>query len=121
MQSMVDKVISRLEPFKGTGAVVNLVDMFACLTSDVICQYAFAAPYGYLDQQEFAPYWHKAVMKASENSHFFNHFPWIDAGLRMLPPSVVRKTAPQLASLLNLGDVSLSVLRADAETKRTHR
>lgn len=121
MQAMVDKVISRLEPFKGTGAVVNLVDLFACMTSDVICQYAFGAPYGYLDQPEFAPYWHKAVMEASEGSHFFKQFPWIEAGIRMLPPSVVRMTAPQLASLLNLGDVYTSVLRANDKTKMTHR
>lgn len=105
VQAMVDKVTSRLQPFKETGAVVNLVSLFACMTSDIICQYAFAAPYGYLDQPESAPCWHKAVMEASEGSHFFKQFPWIDAGFRMLPPSVVKKMAPQMASLLLLGDV----------------
>lgn len=102
---MVNKVTSRLEPFAGTGAVVNLVDLFACMTSDIICQYCFGAPYGYLDQPEFAPFWHKAVMEASEGQHFVKHFPWIDTGFRLLPPSAVKLLAPQLASFLLLGDV----------------
>lgn len=108
---MVDKLISRLEPFKGSGAVINLVDLFACLTSDIICQYAFGVPYGYLDAPEFAPYWHKAVMEASEAFHFFKQFPWIEATMRMLRPSVVKKMAPQLSSLIELGDVCGRVTR----------
>ncbi|KAL8934024.1 MAG: hypothetical protein Q9216_006112 [Gyalolechia sp. 2 TL-2023] len=118
VQGMVDKVTSRLEPFKGTGAVLNLVDLFACLTSDIICQYSFGAPYGYLDQPEFAPYWHKAVMEASENSHFFKHFPWIDDGFRLLPSSVVKNMAPQLASLFVLGDmIRDKIFKVEADIK----
>ncbi|KAL8927558.1 MAG: hypothetical protein Q9208_002363 [Pyrenodesmia sp. 3 TL-2023] len=105
VQALVDKVVSRLEPLKKTGAVVNLIDVFACMTSDIICQYAFGAPYGYLDQPEFAPYWHKAVMEASEGALFLKQFPWVDVGLRMLPSAMVRKASPQLASMVNLGEM----------------
>lgn len=102
---MVDKLASRLEPFKGSGDVLDLVPVFACMTSDVVCQYAFGAPYGYLDQPEFAPYFHKAVMGASEGSHFLKQFPWLDDVVKLLPSSIVKKMLPHLACLMLLGDV----------------
>ncbi|KAL8651113.1 MAG: hypothetical protein Q9210_003432 [Variospora velana] len=105
VQAMVDKLTSRLEPFKGSGDVLNLVTVFACMTSDIVCQYAFGAPYGYLDQPEFAPYFHKAVMGASEGFHFLKQFPWLDDVVKLLPSSAVKKLLPHLASLMSLGDM----------------
>ncbi|KAL9594139.1 MAG: hypothetical protein Q9219_007202 [cf. Caloplaca sp. 3 TL-2023] len=116
VQSMVDKLMSRLESFKGTGSVVNLIHAFACMTSDIICQYSFAAPYGYLEQPEFAPYWHRAVMEASEGSHFFKQFPWIETGMRALPGAVATRMAPQLASLFLMGDMVRDKI-SEAEAK----
>ena len=107
VQAMVDKLVSRLDTLKGTGAVVNMIDAFACMTSDIICQYSFAAPYGYLDAPEFAPYWHKAVMEASEGSHFFKQFAWLETAMRSLPGSIAKAMAPQLASLFLLGEVGI--------------
>ena len=105
---MVDKLISRLQTLRGTGTIVNLINVFPCLTSDVICQYAFASPYGYLDAPEFAPTWHKAVMEASEGSHFFKHFAWIEKIMRTIPTSIVKKMAPTLGGLFLLSDVRFS-------------
>ncbi|KAI4087722.1 MAG: hypothetical protein LQ344_006608 [Seirophora lacunosa] len=119
VQTMVDKVTSRLDQLMGTGAVVNLVDLFACMTSDVVCQYAFGAPYGYLDQPEFAPYFQKAVMQASEGFHFLKQFPWADDLFRLLPASVVKRMAPQLASLIMLGDmIREKILKVQADIKK---
>ena len=105
VQTMVDKLISRLENLKGSGTVINMVAMYPCLTSDIICQYAFASPYGYLDEPEFAPLWHKAVMDASEGSHFFKQFPWLETMMRKMPASIVRKMVPGLSALFQLVDV----------------
>ena len=105
VQMMVEKLISRLETLKGSGTVINMIDMYPCLTSDIICQYAFASPYGYLDEPEFAPLWHKAVMDASEGSHFFKQFPWLESMMRRMPTSIVRKMVPGLSALFQLTDV----------------
>lgn len=110
VQAMVDKLTTRLEEFKGTDAVINMVDMYPCLTTDIICHYSFGAPYGYLDMPQFAPLWHRAVMEASESSHFFKQFPWIESAMRQMPQTFVRKMAPKLASLFLLMDVRLSPL-----------
>lgn len=107
VQAMVDKLVARLEILKGTGAVVNLIPAFAAMTTDIICQYCFAAPYGFLDATDFAPEWHKAMMDASEGVHFFKQFPWLESLLRSLP-GLAAKVAPQLASLFSLRKVSMS-------------
>ena len=105
VQAMVDKLIIRLGTFKGTGGVVNMIDMYTSLTADIICQYAFAAPYGYLDQPDFAPFWHRAMMDASEGFHFFKQFSWIESTMRKIPPSIVLMMVPQLGALFLLTDV----------------
>ena len=105
---MIEKLISRLETLKGSGTVINMIAMYPCLTSDIICQYAFASPYGYLDEPEFAPLWHKAVMDASEGSHFFKQFPWLESMMRKLPTSIVRKMVPGLSALFQLVEVCFS-------------
>ena len=105
VQAMVDKLMSRIETHKDTDAIINLIKMYPCLTADVICQYAFGAPYGYLDEPDFSPRWHQAVMDASEGFHFFKQFPWIESLMRQLPPSTAKKLAPNLASLIQLLEV----------------
>ncbi|KAL8949991.1 MAG: hypothetical protein Q9222_003934 [Ikaeria aurantiellina] len=105
VQAMVDKLLARIETFRGTGGVINLIDMYPCLTSDVICQYAFASPYGYLDEPEFAPLWHKANMDAGEVAHFFKQFQWLETLMRKLPTAVVARISPSLASLFLMNDM----------------
>ncbi|KAL8807560.1 MAG: hypothetical protein Q9200_004625, partial [Gallowayella weberi] len=102
---MIQKLVSRLNKLKNTGTIINMIDMYPCLTSDIICQYAFGAPYGYLEMPEFAPLWHKAVMDASEGFHFFKQFPWLETTLRKIPQPIVRKMVPNLASLFLLTDM----------------
>lgn len=115
VQMMVDKLISRLESLKSSGNIINLINVYPCLTSDIICQYAFASPYGYLDMPEFAPLWHKAVMDASEGSHFFKQFPWLESMMRRLPPSIILKMIPNLGAMFLLTEVSGSVFYDEAK------
>ncbi|KAI4202646.1 MAG: hypothetical protein LQ350_002439 [Teloschistes chrysophthalmus] len=118
VHAMIDKLLSRLENLKGTGSVINLIDVFPCLTTDIICQYAFASPYGYLDAPEFSPTWHKAVMEASEGAHFFKQFPWIETMMRKIPTGIVMKMAPNLGSLFLVADMvreKLNKVQADLQ------
>ncbi|KAL8663142.1 MAG: hypothetical protein Q9168_008143 [Polycauliona sp. 1 TL-2023] len=103
--AMVQKLANRIEEFKSTGKVIDMVDMYASLVADVICQYTFARSYGYLDLPNFAPLWHEAIMAASEASHMFTQFPWLDTLTRQIPQSLVRKLAPRLSSLLVIEDM----------------
>lgn len=107
VQSVVNKLVSRLEAIRGSGAVVNLIDAFAALTADVILHYAFASPYCFMDNADFASDWRNAMMDASEISHLFKQLGWLEATMRSLPSPVVKIMNPRLGALFNLGDVRL--------------
>lgn len=107
VQSVVNKLALRLEAIQGSDNIINLIDVFTALTYDIICQYAFASPYGFIDTPDFAPQWHRAMMDASETSHLFKQFGWLEPTMRRLPHWLVIKMNPRLGALFTLGDVGL--------------
>lgn len=104
VQTIVDKLVSRLDAIR-SGTVINLVDVFVSLTADIIVQYAFAKPYNLIDSPDFAPYWHKGMMDASETSHTFKQFGWLEPMVRRIPQSFVTMMSPQLGALFSIGKV----------------
>lgn len=106
VQSVIDKLVSRLEGECGTGNVLNLIDAFTALTADIIVQYTFAKPYGFIDNPDFAHMWHKGMMDASETSHLFKQFGWMEPMMRKIPQNFVAMMSPQLGALMMLGNVS---------------
>ncbi len=106
IQSVIDKLVSRFEGLKETGRNVNLLDVFACLAGDVIGQYAFARPYGFLDDPDFSPYWHRMMMDVSENGHLLKQFSWLMPMMKAMPDWMVKLTQPQMMSLIEFQRVS---------------
>ncbi len=102
VQLMVDKLVTRLEKSQGSGAILNLIDVFSALTGDVIGQYAFAKPLGLLDSPDFAPQWHKAIIDISENGHMLKHLTWMEPLLRSMPLWLVRVMNPQIMPMIEL-------------------
>ena len=107
VQSVVDQLVARLRTLQGTGSNVNMVDAFASLTGDVISQYAFARPFGFVQSPDFAPDWHAVMMISSETFHVFKQFGWLGPLMGSLPPSLAKKASPQLSALFSLLDVCL--------------
>jgi len=100
VQSTVDKLVTRLENIKGSSTVVNVIDMFTAFTADVIGQYSFARPYGYMDQPTFAPSWQQLMMGVSEGSHFTKQFSWFVSLMQRIPPRLVEIFAPKILPLI---------------------
>ena len=105
VQTVVDKLVSRLDGIRGSGTVINLVDVFVSLTADIIVQYAFAKPYNLIDSPDFAPFWHKGMMDLSETSHLFKQFGWLEPMMRRIPQGFVARMSPQLGALFSVGEV----------------
>ena len=102
---VIDKLISRFQALQGSDTCVNLIDAFSALTGDIIGQYAFAQPYGFMDSPDFSPWWHKAWMEISENSHKFKQFGWLEPTLKMMPLWAVRILNPQMVPLIEMQEV----------------
>ncbi|KAL8720317.1 MAG: hypothetical protein Q9225_002804 [Loekoesia sp. 1 TL-2023] len=101
IQSMVDFMVYRLNEIKGTGKVINLLDLFACLTGDVIGQYAFANPYGLLNNPDFSPHWHQMMMSVSMNGHLLKQFGFLMPLMKTMPEWLVKMTTPGTMMLIN--------------------
>lgn len=69
VQSVVDKMVSRLQALRGSGTNVNVIHLYSRLTGDIILQYAFASSYYFLDDPDFAPHWSEKWMRVSEQGH----------------------------------------------------
>ncbi|KAL6718626.1 hypothetical protein ACLMJK_002860 [Lecanora helva] len=106
VQSVVDKLVLRLNSLQGTDNVINIVHVFAALTADIIVQYAFAKPYGFIDSPDFASSWHRAIMDVSEIFHTFKQFGWMEPTMRKIPPWIAEKMNPQMSSLSRIQAVS---------------
>ncbi|KAL8939846.1 MAG: hypothetical protein Q9216_003134 [Gyalolechia sp. 2 TL-2023] len=101
IQSVVDTMVSRLHEIKGTGKVINLLDLFACLTGDIIGQYAFASPYGLLEDPDFSPHWHQTMMGVSMNGHILKQFGVLMPLMQAMPEWLVKMTTPGMMTLIN--------------------
>ena len=105
IQSVVDKLVSRLQQVKASTAPVNLLHVFSSFTADVISQYSFAKPYGCLDDPNFAPHWHQTMMDVSQNSHILKQFGWLEPLMRSMPIWLVKIVTPQMMSLIFMQEV----------------
>lgn len=107
VQSVVDRLVARLRNVQGTGCNVNMIDVFTSLTGDVISQYAFARPFGFMQSPDFAPHWHQLMMMLSEASHVFKQFEWLEPMMRSMPLSLIKMASPKLSSSFGVQDVCL--------------
>ena len=105
VQSVIDQLVARLRTLQGTDSSVNLIDAFTCLTTDVISQYAFARPFGFMQSPDWAPHWHGLMMELSETFHLFKQFGWLEPMMRSIPPSLTQKASPKMAALFAMQEV----------------
>lgn len=96
----VTQLCSRFHEFKKSGEVLNLKYAFAALTVDVVSEYAFARPFGALQDPKFAPQWLDAVEGIVTGCHLNAFFPWLPRVMKRLPPSVARCINPHLGTVI---------------------
>ena len=96
IQAKVDQLCERFKGFKSTGAPVNLVHAFSAFTVDVITDYAFSKTLNHLEEPDFDPGWHEAMMMVSWMYNLGTHFHWIPKLLFNMPERVVQVTSPKM-------------------------
>lgn len=117
IQSVIEVMVSRLHKLKGTGRVINLLDMYACMTADVIGHYAFAHAYNMMEDPDFAPHWHDTLMDVSKNGHLLKQFPFLLPMMQAMPEWLVKIVSPGTMTLINFQKVSVDKRYIDAELK----
>ncbi|KAK5292441.1 putative P450 monooxygenase [Cryomyces antarcticus] len=102
IQENIDRLCTKLRGFAGTSTSVNLVDVFTCLSADVIGSYAFGQSYGFLEAPKFYPGWHKLMMDLSRSSHLMKQFGWLYSVMTLLPERLVSLLHPVTEQLFKL-------------------
>ncbi|KAL8927926.1 MAG: hypothetical protein Q9172_001152, partial [Xanthocarpia lactea] len=105
VQSVIDKLISRLHELQGTGKVVDILHVYCALTLDIISEYSFARAYGALDRDDFGKTWYELIITSSKMSHTYKQFGWLAPTLQALPVWLVKKMDPQLTALFDFRDM----------------
>ena len=100
IHGMVEKLSSRVAGFKGSDQPLNMKNASAALAMDVVTQYAFAKPYGALDDEEFAPQWPEAIEAFGERTYLNVYFPRIGNVMRRLPLWVAKRLDPKTSSAI---------------------
>ena len=105
VQLVVDKLVSRFRDIQGRDTAVNLLYPFSALAADVVGQYSFARPFGFMDRSDYGSWLYELMMQVSANSHVFKHFGWVEPLMRRIPPWLNKLIDPKLASLVIMENV----------------
>ena len=106
IQKVIGQMLTRLRDLRGSGKVLNMVDVYASLTGDIIGQYAYGKTFDFLADDSFSPWWHHMIMDVSENGHFMKQFSWLMPIFMGMPAQMVKMMNPLMFSLMNFRDVS---------------
>lgn len=101
VQSVVEKMVSRLQALQGSSTNVNVINLFSSLTGDIVSGYAFARPYHFLDTPDFAPHWNELWKGAGRVTHLLKQFGWLEPMMRRMPVWMAEIVAP--GTLLVIG------------------
>lgn len=83
--SAVDKLTRRISEVVDSAGFVDLTMAFSCMTTDIVTQYAFAESSLFLDNPNFAPNFHAAILAGTRMGSWARHFPILFPILRSIP------------------------------------
>lgn len=103
----VEKLCERIAEFRGSNRPLSLRYAYSAVALDVVTDYAFAQPYGALDDPAFGRQWADAVHGMTKLTYMNMYFPWMPTLLKKMPPWVVKLTNPPLLKVIEFQLVSL--------------
>jgi cytochrome P450 len=97
IQPLVQKLVARLNSYKGTGVPLTIQYPFTCYSTDVISDYCMGSAFHYLDSPTFEPEWSHTLSNFAKYSAILKPMPWIGKILDSLPESWATKLNPGMA------------------------
>jgi cytochrome P450 len=104
IQTLVNKLCDRLAEYQAAGKPVIMTHAYACLTADVISEYAYPEGYCLLDKPEFESKNYDAWIALSKMSHSLKQFGWLYPVLSSMPLWVTKYTSPETYLVLEQMD-----------------
>lgn len=99
IRGTVEQLCSRIRAFVGTGAVVNMKELYSGLTMDVIGQYCFGESMDNLKQEQFGKAFLDFFHQMPQGHPIGRMFPWLFDVLQKIPIGILAKIDPGLQPL----------------------
>ena len=119
VQTCVNKMCDRLAEHQAAGKTVLMTHVYACLSADVISEYAFPKGYGLLDAPDFPSGQYDAMMAITEMSHLLKQFGWLFPVLVGMPLWLTRWMSPEFYLMVKQRDALLEQCTEVAEQRKT--
>jgi cytochrome P450 len=105
IQSLLGTLSETFREAQKSREPVNLGVVYTALTTDVITEYSFGNPYGFLAKLDAASDFHALMVEAGLVSHLFKQFGWLFPMTQAMPTWFVALSNPQMMSLVHLENV----------------
>lgn len=102
MQTIVDRLIARMEACGQKGEPIPLFYANRCLTVDIITEYLFAHQFRLLDRVDWGRSFYLAWRKLWELSPTIRQFPWMLDAIMGLPRWMTAATDPQALEVVDI-------------------
>jgi hypothetical protein len=111
IQDVVNRVSYRLSTeYSGTTKVLNLMQMWGCITSDVITELVFARPKNFVDSPGLRSEFSNSLSDMVYTTHWMTHFDWLRVIMNALPNWFVKAVAKPFKSVIEYREVRFSQL-----------
>ncbi|KAF5875950.1 putative cytochrome p450 protein [Botrytis fragariae] len=104
IQRSLEKLLARMENASKTGEIMEMIYVFKAATNDIITDYAFGKPSGFMDRDDYNAGFFKDIEKIFLISHTLMHVGWLGPLLESLPRWITTILAPGMAGLYVMQD-----------------
>lgn len=109
IQTIIDKLINRLQEFQYNKKPVRIDLAYNCVTSDVIYEYCFAKNNNSVQNApEFQTTLHDTIVNIASGASVLKQVPWLVPLMRSAPQRFIALLNPHIMALFKLQDVHLS-------------
>ena len=119
IQKCVNKLCDRLAERRAAGKTVVMAPAYACLTADVISEYAFPQGYGLLDRPDLQWEMYDAMLVLSKMSHLFKQVGWLFPVINAMPVWLTKWMSPEAYLVVMEHDVLLKQCIEVVEQRKT--
>lgn len=114
LETIVDKLISRLGEFKATGQPANLSNAYRSLAADVVTEFAFHKSYRLLDSPDFSAQFQRTLREFPDIGMWHRHFGVILDVIQAMPRWFVAIINPAGLDVVDLFNVMITNTAGEA-------
>jgi Cytochrome P450 len=115
ISSKVEQLCQQLATALETKEVVQLDIAYLALAMDIVTDYSFGQPVGYLERKDFALEWNKVLRGYLPFLHFIKQAPWVHHILKSIPFFILNRISPGAAALARWQKVAQEQVNSSIE------